>query len=390
MSQASVAAQKALAPRDEDPLLRSAAHRGELTVARSRLRIILLILVIQLLPGWDRPVHRVGIAVSVLGLLWSLGIFWMVRRRYRPALGFIGTAVDVSLVSAALVGFAASGLPDVAVNSRVAFEVYFIAIGAASLRYDWRVPALAGVLAALQYTGVALFAEAVWGEGDPSFVSPGLNWNVVYARLVLLGAMTFLALAIVEKARRLRADSIYDRLTGLLSRAAFEDRLREEVGRARRSGRPFAVALLDVDLFQHVNEAHGHTSGDAVLQQIAGTLQRGVRQADSVARWGGQEFAFLLPETQTEGAVLQTERLRAAVAVEELAVGSSPHTVQLTVSIGVSSFPDDGTEPGDVLARADARLYEAKRLGRNRVVGPRPSGQPDPARSVDAPAPAKA
>jgi diguanylate cyclase (GGDEF)-like protein len=211
--------------------------------------------------------------------------------------------------------------------------------------------------------------------------------SVVVSRLVLLMAMTSIAVALVQKARLLREASIHDRLTSLLNRAAFEDRLREEASRALRFGRTFAVAILDIDHFKRINDTHGHAAGDAVLQQVAAALRRGNRTSDIVARWGGEEFAFLLPETRAEGAVLHMERVRAAVAMEDLVAGSARQAVRLTVSVGVATFPEDRQDPGEALALADARLYEAKRLGRNRVVGPRPTGQGGTARTADAPLP---
>ncbi len=380
MSPEAEAAESALAPREEDPLLKSAAHSGELTVARARLWIIVPLLFIQLLPGWDWPMRRVGVTMSLVGLAWSLGLLWLVRRSYRPALGFLSSAGDVTLVTATLLGYVLGGLPGLVPGSRVAFEVYFLALVATTFRYDWRAPALAGVVAVAQFAGVATFAASRW---DASLAGP-FPWNVVVARLILLVAMTFVAMAIVDKARRLREASIHDRLTGLLNRAAFEDRLREEASRSLRSGRSFAVAVLDVDLFKRINDTHGHAAGDAVLQQVAGALRRGIRTADIVARWGGEEFAFLLPESRTEGAVLHMERLRAAIAMDDLVAGSTQQMVRLTVSVGVATFPDDGRDPGEALARADARLYEAKRLGRNRVVGPRPLGPAEPVRTAEA------
>jgi diguanylate cyclase (GGDEF)-like protein len=386
MNPAKQAAQEALAPRAEDPLLKSAAHSGELTVARARVWLTLPLLAMQFLPGWSAgPLWRVGITTTGFAALWSVAMWWVVRRRYSPVLGFVSSAGDVSLVTATLVGYIYAGFPELAATSRVAFEVYLLALAAASFRYDWRAPALAGGFAVVQYTWVCFFAASRVELGSGRF-----PWNVVVARLVLLLAMICISVALVQKARLLREASIHDRLTGLLNRAAFEDRLREEASRALRFGRIFAVAVLDVDLFKRINDTHGHAAGDAVLQQIAAALRRGNRTPDIVARWGGEEFAFLLPETRAEGAVLHMERVRAAVAMEDLVAGSARQAVRLTVSVGVATFPDDGQDVGEALARADARLYEAKRLGRNRVVGPRPTGQGEPARTVDPPPPARA
>jgi diguanylate cyclase (GGDEF)-like protein len=379
MNPATQAAQHALLPRSEDPLLKSAAHSGELTVARARVFVTLPLLLMQFLPGWGGPLHMVGLATTGVAFVWSVAMWWAVRRRYTPAMGFWSSAGDVTLVSATHLCYVLAGFPELAANSRVAYEVYLIALAASGFRYDWRVPAVSGGVAVAQYLAVCVYAAHTLQGAPVRF-----PWNVVVSRVVLLLVMVSVSVALVQKARRLREASIHDRLTGLLNRAAFEDRLREEASRALRFGRTFAVAILDVDLFKRINDSHGHAAGDAVLQQLAAVLRRGNRTADILARWGGEEFVFLLPETRAEGAVLHMERVRVAVAMEELVAGSARQVERLTASVGVATFPEDGRDGGEALARADARLYEAKRLGRNRVVGPRPGGAAEAARGAEA------
>jgi diguanylate cyclase (GGDEF)-like protein len=150
-----------------------------------------------------------------------------------------------------------------------------------------------------------------------------------------------------------------DPLTGLPNRRLFDDTLDREIARARRSGNPLAVAMLDVDHFKVVNDRHGHQVGDEVLRQLARALENAARRESLIARYGGEEFVVLLPDATSADAVIAAERMRAAAAD----VGA----VAVTVSVGVAAR--DGDEgPEELLAAADAALYEAKRRGRDRVV----------------------
>jgi diguanylate cyclase (GGDEF)-like protein len=158
-----------------------------------------------------------------------------------------------------------------------------------------------------------------------------------------------------------------DYLTGLKTRRFFEEQLDRELKRAERNRSALAVVMIDIDHFKQVNDRFGHLAGDALLRQLSSTLNRDLREIDTLARYGGEEFVLLLPDTQGSGAVHLAERLRKNVEDTEWDLGS-PEKVRLTISLGVSSFPDDAQSNIDLLATADAALYEAKHTGRNRVV----------------------
>jgi len=158
---------------------------------------------------------------------------------------------------------------------------------------------------------------------------------------------------------RLRADGLTDPLTGVPNRRFFEQRLAEEVGRLRR-GTPAALALVDVDHFKQVNDRHGHPTGDAVLRRVAADLGGGLRDSDLLARWGGEEFAVLLPATGPGQAREIGERLRRRVA-------ASGETPAVTVSIGLAPGVA-GEGAAAWLERADRALYAAKAAGRDRVM----------------------
>jgi len=157
-----------------------------------------------------------------------------------------------------------------------------------------------------------------------------------------------------------------DALTGLLNRHALEDSIKIEQQRAQRYGRDISLMLLDIDHFKKVNDIYGHIAGDAVLKIMAAVLTQQARNIDSVARFGGEEFVIILPETDGRGARVMAERIRKAVSgiAFELPDG---HEIGVTVSIGVACFPGGIGNLEAILDRADQALYQAKNTGRNRV-----------------------
>ena len=181
-----------------------------------------------------------------------------------------------------------------------------------------------------------------------------------------LAAQVVVALENARLHRIVERQALVDSLTGLANRRSFEETLRAEVARAGRYGDPMSVVLADLDDFKRVNDRYGHPVGDVVLKTFAAALRRTVRESDTAGRWGGEEFALVLPSTDLDGALRLAERARAALAAEavQLPDGSS---INVSASFGVASFPD-WDEPGELLAAADSALYEAKRSGKNRVV----------------------
>ncbi len=177
-----------------------------------------------------------------------------------------------------------------------------------------------------------------------------------------------------KTAQKLDRLSSLDHLTGLLNRRSFDVRLAEEVERARAWGKPLALLMADLDFFKLYNDCHGHDRGDEVLRAVARAIRASVRQQDSVFRYGGEEFAVLLPETGREEAFQVAERVRKAV--EELGIPlpseaghSFSSSSRLTVSLGVAVFPADAATARDLVREADRALYQAKQRGRNAVCG---------------------
>ena len=156
--------------------------------------------------------------------------------------------------------------------------------------------------------------------------------------------------------------SVTDGLTGLYNRRHLMGTLANEVQRSRRLRRAFSVLLADVDHFKQYNDTHGHLGGDAVLVKIAEILRQTTRGVDSVARYGGEEFLVMLIEAPIATAAAVGERLRARVAAEEFGGG------RVSVSVGAAEYPTHGETPEELIASADAAMYQAKGEGRDRVV----------------------
>lgn len=158
-----------------------------------------------------------------------------------------------------------------------------------------------------------------------------------------------------------------DPLTGLANRRAIVARFEEEAARWSRSGVGFALAVLDMDRFKEVNDTHGHLVGDDLLRHVGRRLAAAKRTEDVLARLGGEEFVVLMCGHQSGGAALAADRLREAVRADSMV--HNGEAIEVTLSGGVATLPEDGADWDAVFAVADARLYEAKRAGRNRIVG---------------------
>lgn len=172
---------------------------------------------------------------------------------------------------------------------------------------------------------------------------------------------------------RLLRQAMNDPLTGLLNRAAFAQAFQKELKRASRYGRPLAVAMADLDGFKPYNDAYGHPAGDQMLRTVASLLKSASRAADTVGRYGGDEFVLAMPETDAETAVRMLGRMRSIIELFPFArvgkVGKAPD-VPIRISFGAAVFPEEGTTAEDLLRKADYRLLEAKTEGGNRVKGP--------------------
>jgi len=170
-----------------------------------------------------------------------------------------------------------------------------------------------------------------------------------------------------ELLERVHSMAITDPLTGLFNRRHFQELLKKEFGRVQRYSTPFSILMLDIDHFKRINDRFGHQAGDSVLREFASLISSSIRKdIDIVARWGGEEFIVLLPQTTLDEA--RETALRLLSKVSSFRFSALPPTKNVTTSIGVASAPSEGVDSVEKLIKlADNALYKAKELGRNRV-----------------------
>ncbi len=176
---------------------------------------------------------------------------------------------------------------------------------------------------------------------------------------------------IIENAElfdKIKILSITDGLTQIYNRRHFEKVFSEIVMKCRANSLNMSVAMCDVDFFKFYNDTNGHSAGDFVLKTIADILKKGVKGSDIVARYGGEEFVIIFPETTKENAIKICEKLRQSIKNFKFINEELQPNGDLTMSFGVASFPEDGLTPSELIKKADMALYEAKRLGKDRVV----------------------
>ena len=243
------------------------------------------------------------------------------------------------------------------------FTYPLIVAGAALAVAPWVTLVMAG-LASIDYVIAITFDR----NGVPL---SGQAMALVALNIVSMLMLAYVASYIAREQRRSRAAAIrmstIDSLTGLFNRAFFFAAVEREIQRSSRSGRRFGLLMMDLDGLKEINDRFGHFQGDQVLRAVAQVIRTGVRRIDTAARYGGDEFVVLLPETEPTGAYVLAEKIRHGVA--ELGVAGADEEIRTSMSIGAVSYPDDGTTADDLLISADRAMYVSKRQGKNRVVG---------------------
>jgi two-component system cell cycle response regulator len=359
-----------------DPVLAEAGVAGELLVAKIRMGLAAALLLIPAINTVFFPVDMkesiVGLSLTSATFLLSIIIYLLISREFNPSwLSFASSALDVTLVSSGLAMFLFMNEPHTAVNSKVVFEGYFLAIGGTSLRYDKRVCISAGLLAFAEYLGIIFFTVNHWDLNSPIYAPYAygmFSWSAQVSRLIIMQTASALSLCLVFRSQKLLQLATSDPLTGLFNRGYVDDRFALELSRARRYGKLLTIAVIDADRFKLLNDTHGHPAGDIVLRRISTILRDSIRQSDTVGRYGGEEFVIILPETDIEAAHRKLESLRELVASTPIALAARGQKIQITISAGLASFPQDGEDAAELFALADDRMFQAKKEGRNRVV----------------------
>ena len=264
-------------------------------------------------------------------------------------------AITVSTVLVALTGGAASPF----------FFVYPLIVGGAALVVSPPVTLGLAAIAAIGY----LLAVALGSA--PEVLANPVTIATVGINLTAMVLLAYVAMVIAREQRHTRDAAIrmstIDPLTSLFNRGFFFAALEREIARSARSGRGFCLLMMDLDELKSINDRLGHFHGDRVLAAVGLVVSEGVRRIDTAARYGGDEFVVLLPETDPTGAFVLAEKIR--IGVNELDLALPDDTVRPSLSVGVVSYPDDGGTADELMISADRAMYTSKRAGKNRVTG---------------------
>ncbi|MFL5777518.1 MAG: GGDEF domain-containing protein [Chloroflexota bacterium] len=229
-----------------------------------------------------------------------------------------------------------------------------------------------GITVALAAVAVVGYLLAVLGSAASGPLSP-TTLATMAVNLTALILLAYVGMVIAREQRRSRDAAIklstIDPLTGLFNRTFFFAAIEREIARCARSGRGFCLLMMDLDELKAINDRFGHFHGDRALRGVGEVIRAGVRRIDTPARYGGDEFVVLLPETDPTGAYVLAEKIRLGVA--DLAVDVQGMEVRPSLSVGVVSFPDDGLTADQLMINADEAMYVSKRAGKNRVTGVR-------------------
>jgi diguanylate cyclase (GGDEF)-like protein len=300
---------------------------------------------------------------AIFILLALAGIFVLVIHDLLPAsaLGaakFViegSVAITVATLLVALTGGVASPF----------FFVYPLIVGGAALVVSPTITLGLALTAALGYMLAVILGS------PPGATAMPLTIATVGINLTAMILLAYIAMVIAREQRSSRDAAIrlstIDPLTTLFNRGFFFAALEREIARSARSGRGFCLLMMDLDELKAINDRLGHFHGDRVLNAVGKVVTDGVRRIDTAARYGGDEFVVLLPETDPTGAFVLAEKIR--IGVNELALDLPDDTVRPSMSVGVVSYPEDGSTADELMISADRAMYASKRAGKNRVTG---------------------
>ena len=354
-----------------DEIMLEVGGAGELLAARLRAVIAAAVLLVPLgnaLAGGSIRDTLIGLAAAVLANAFAQAWLILARRprRYRW-LPFVTCAFDVSAISLVLLVLALGDLP-AGLNSLLVWSGYLLAIVLTALRNDGRLPLFAGALALAQY---ALLIGALASQASPEQLISSDHGSVTLAnqlqRLGLLSLFTVITTMLVYRTQQLVDMSGTDGLTGLPNRTWLLHRMPRLFDAVRAGGGTLTLALIDLDHFKRVNDEVGHRAGDRAIRHVVAALQELAEPDEWLVRLGGEEFVLVMHKP-IGTAWEKVDLIRRLVAEQPFQPERNADPIQLTFSAGLAGYPNEGADLSRLLHRADQRLQQAKREGRNRVI----------------------
>lgn len=356
-----------------DALMLELGAGGELLVARLRAALSLVLLLLPLINAatgeyspWESTIGMLGVVLAVV-----MSQVWLSlardRGRYRW-LPWATSSYDITLTTLVL-ALLAIGSPATGLNSMVVWVFYLVAICMTALRNDGRLTISIGLLAMLQYGGLAIAVFAL-AEAPEQLMSLDYGTATVantVQRVVLIAMMTAITSTIVYRMQRLVELSGTDGLTGLPNRTWLAHRFPGMLDATRSQGGSLSICLLNMDYFKRINDEIGHQAGDRALRHAVDVLQQQLEEGDFLSRLGGEEFALLMP-LPIGRAWERLDSMRRTSASQPFLADPGADPTRLTFSAGIAGWPQDGSDLSQLLRRADVRLRQAKLQGRNRVL----------------------
>jgi len=355
-----------------DEVMLEVGSGGELIVARLRVVIALFLLLLPLInaaSGGSLRETMIGLGGAVLVNVFAQ-IWLMLARRHRRHrwLPFASSAFDVSAATLVLAVLALNHLPS-GLNSMVVWCGYLLAIVLTALRGDARVTLFAGTLALVEYGTLAFVAieSATSAEQLISADYGAVTLGTQVQRLVLLAITTLISAMVTFRMQRVVEMSGTDGLTGLPNRVWLLHRAPRVMDAVHRDGSSLSLALIDLDHFKRVNDEAGHRAGDRALRHVVSILREGAEPGENLVRIGGQEFVLLLRKP-IGSAWERVDFLRRQLLLRPFEPERGGEPFRMSISAGIASYPQEGVDLSRLLRRADQRLQQAKREGRNRVI----------------------
>ena len=355
-----------------DEIMLGVGASGELLVARLRVLIAAALLLVPLanaLAGASIEETLAGLGVAVL--INGFALVWLTlarrQRRYRW-LSFVTAAFDVTITSVALLVLAINHLP-AGLNSLIVWCGYLLAIVLTALRNDGRITLMAGVLALLQYGLLTLIALTFVSSPEQLISSDygAVTASTQLQRLLVLVIATAVTAMLVYRMQQLVEMSGTDGLTNLPNRTWLVHRMPRLFDAARIDGGSLTLALIDLDHFKRINDEIGHRAGDRALRHVVSMLRQTEQPGEWLVRLGGEEFVMVLRKP-IGTAWERVDMIRRLVSERPFEPERNGDPIRLTFSAGLASYPQEGSDLSRLLHRANDRLQQAKREGRNRVI----------------------